>query len=253
MVAEALFFLWIGWSRFGLGTNNTVLYTFSFLTLLYFAVFSVVSARERRSFWRTKPSTTLMAALVADALTGTVLTFVGIKDLMPLPWWQMLAIFGYAMIACLVVNDALKVAMIKWLVPAAVAKKPVDLAPQIAKRAYELYEQRGRGDGQAVQDWGHAEQEVRKAEAKAEPKPEAKPEPKPEAKAEPKPEAKVKTPSDLAPQIAKRAYELYEQRGRGDGQAVQDWGHAEQEIRKAEAKAEPKAEAKAEPKPEPHK
>jgi H+-transporting ATPase len=29
----------------------------------------------------------------------------------------MLAIFGYAMIACLVVNDTLKVAMIKWRVP----------------------------------------------------------------------------------------------------------------------------------------
>jgi len=34
--------LWIGWSRFGLATNNNALYTFSFLMLLYFAVFSVV-------------------------------------------------------------------------------------------------------------------------------------------------------------------------------------------------------------------
>ena len=48
MVAEALLFLWIGWSRFGLATNDNALYTFSFLMLLYFAVFSVVSARERR-------------------------------------------------------------------------------------------------------------------------------------------------------------------------------------------------------------
>jgi F-type H+-transporting ATPase subunit b len=73
---------------------------------------------------------------------------------------------------------------------------------------------------------------------------------KPIAKAEPKPEAKGKTPSDLTPQIAKRAYELYEERGRKDARAVQDWEKAEREIRKAEAKAEPKAEAKAEPKPE---
>jgi hypothetical protein len=48
MLAEALFFLWIGWSQFVLATNNNALYTFSFLMLLYFAVFSVVSARERR-------------------------------------------------------------------------------------------------------------------------------------------------------------------------------------------------------------
>jgi plasma-membrane proton-efflux P-type ATPase len=121
MLAEALFLLWIGWSRFGLATNNNALYTFSFLTLLYLAVFSIVSARERRSFWATMPSKTLVAAIVADALTGTVLTFVGLPGLMPLPWWQTLTVFGYAMVSCLVVNDAVKVAMIKWRVPTAVA------------------------------------------------------------------------------------------------------------------------------------
>ena len=42
----------------------------------------------------------------------------------------------------------------------------------------------------------------------------------------------TKLPSDMGPQIAKRAYELYEQRGRQDGQAVQDWEKAERETRK---------------------
>ncbi|MBU0909869.1 MAG: DUF2934 domain-containing protein [Proteobacteria bacterium] len=32
--------------------------------------------------------------------------------------------------------------------------------------------------------------------------------------------------------MANLAFELYEQRGRRDGQAVQDWVQAEQEIRK---------------------
>jgi len=121
MVAEALFLLFIGWTRFGLANNDNALYTFSFLTLLYLAVFSILSARERRWFWSTMPSKVLIAALVADALTGTVLTLVGIPGLAPLPWWQMLAILGYAMFACLVVNDAIKVAMIKWRVPLAAA------------------------------------------------------------------------------------------------------------------------------------
>ena len=48
-------------------------------------------------------------------------TFVGIPGLMPLPWWQTLAIFAYAMGTCLAVNDTLKVAMIKWRVPSASA------------------------------------------------------------------------------------------------------------------------------------
>ena len=125
MVAEALFLLWIGWTKFGLATNNNVLYTFSFLMLLYFAVFSVVSARERHWFWSSLPSKTFMAALAADAVAGTVLTFVGLKGLAPLPWWQTLAVFVYAMVSCLVLNDAVKVAMIKWRVWNVMAKKPV--------------------------------------------------------------------------------------------------------------------------------
>jgi H+-transporting ATPase len=83
---------------------------------------------------------------------------------MPLPWWQVLAVFAYALVSCLVVNDAIKVAMIKWRVLNAGVKNPVDVTPQIAKRAYELYEQRGRQDGRAVQDWEQAEQEIRKGE-----------------------------------------------------------------------------------------
>jgi len=44
------------------------------------------------------------------------------------------------------------------------AKKSVDVTPQIAERAYELYERRGRREGQAVQDWDQAEREIRKHE-----------------------------------------------------------------------------------------
>jgi magnesium-transporting ATPase (P-type) len=121
MVAESLLLLWIGWTHFGLATDDDALYTFSFLTLLYFAVFSIVSARERRWFWSTMPSKTFLGAVIAETLVGTVLTFVGLPGLLPLPGWQTLAIFVYAMVACLVVNDAVKVAMIKWCVPAKVA------------------------------------------------------------------------------------------------------------------------------------
>ena len=164
MVAETLFLLWIGWSHFGLATDDSALYTFSFLMLLYFAVFSVVSARERSWFWATLPSKTFMSALAGDAVVGSVMTFMGLPGLKPLPWWQMLALFVCAMIACLGLNDALKVATIKWRVLNAVAKQPVDVTPKIAKRAYELYEQGGRRDGRAAQDWAQAEREIRNDE-----------------------------------------------------------------------------------------
>ncbi|HUW38842.1 MAG TPA: DUF2934 domain-containing protein, partial [Rhodocyclaceae bacterium] len=41
--------------------------------------------------------------------------------------------------------------------------------------------------------------------------------------------------SDLTSQIAQRSYQLYEQRGRQEGLAAQDWDQAEREIRSAEA------------------
>ncbi len=135
MVGEALLFLWFGWSHFGLAANPDALNTFSFLLLLYFAVFSVASARERHWFGATMPSRTLAVALLADALLGTVLTRVGLPALRPLPWAQTLAIFAYAGFACLVVNDAVKVAMIQWRGLGAALEKSANVDPPIAKPA----------------------------------------------------------------------------------------------------------------------
>ena len=40
--------------------------------------------------------------------------------------------------------------------------KPLDLTPQIAALAYELYQERVQGESQQDQDWHEAEQEIRK-------------------------------------------------------------------------------------------
>jgi F-type H+-transporting ATPase subunit b len=68
------------------------------------------------------------------------------------------------------------------------AESSRDVTPQIAKRAYELYEQQGHKSDSAAQNWSQAVREIREGQAKAEPKSEPKVEPKPEAKAEPKQE-----------------------------------------------------------------
>jgi F-type H+-transporting ATPase subunit b len=92
------------------------------------------------------------------------------------------------------------------------AKKPSDLTQQIGKRAYELYEEHGRKEGLAVQDWEKAEREIRKGildPVKTEPKPEAKampkPEVKPEAKAEPEPETEAKPENKGEPKFSAKA------------------------------------------------
>jgi HlyD family secretion protein len=71
-----------------------------------------------------------------------------------------------------------------------------------------------------------------------------------EGKAEAHPNGPAKTPPDSTPQIAKRAYELYEERGRQSDPAVRDWEQAKLEIGKNEVQAKPKPDNKAEPKPQ---
>jgi len=114
MAIESLLLLWFGWMHLGLAHDDNALHTFSFLTLLYFAVFSIVSARERHFFWATMPNRMLLMALISVTCIGTALTFLQLPGLAALPWQQTLAIFAYAMISCLAVNDVIKVALIKW-------------------------------------------------------------------------------------------------------------------------------------------
>jgi H+-transporting ATPase len=81
----------------------------------------------------------------------------------PLGWGWALFVWGYALVWFLV-NDRLKLLAYRLLDPVK-AKAPPDLPPQIAQRAYELYERQGRRDGHAVQDWLQAEQTVRRDKA----------------------------------------------------------------------------------------
>ena len=113
MVLESLGLLGLCWSWFGLASNEGVLHTFSFLIMLYMAVFSIISIRERKSFWRSKPSKALALALFFDALLGTLFAIVGIPGLTPLPWWQLLVVFSFAAVMGLVINDTIKVLLIQ--------------------------------------------------------------------------------------------------------------------------------------------
>ncbi len=92
------------------------------------------------------------------------------------------------------------------------AEAESDLKPQIAKRAYELYEARGRKDDSADQDWEKAEREIRKDKAGAEAKP----------------------PSDVPPQLVERVHKLYEDLGREDVRAVEAFEKAEREAHEDE-------------------
>ncbi len=105
---EALGLLAFGWRRFGLSTDAGLLQTYTFQTFLFFALSSLVSVRERRAFWRSRPSAALAASLAAAAVIGTIIGIVGVSELLPLPLAVSAVVFAYAAVCSLGPNDLVK-------------------------------------------------------------------------------------------------------------------------------------------------
>ena len=115
MLGEALVLLAVGWQSFDLGHNPGQLQTFAFQTLLFFALFSIVSIRERRAFWSSAPSRILGAALTADAAVGLLIGAFGLAELRPVPLVASALIIATAAVSCLGINDAIKLFLLKRL------------------------------------------------------------------------------------------------------------------------------------------
>jgi H+-transporting ATPase len=113
MVLEASGLLYIGWHYFGLGANEPALHTFSYTILLYFALFSIIVMRERRHFWASRPSNTMSLALGLDAMIAAAIATLGIPGLEPIPLQQTLTVIAYAFVSSLLVNDWVKVELVK--------------------------------------------------------------------------------------------------------------------------------------------
>ncbi len=202
---------------------------------------TIFLTRTRGPFWSIPPARILLLAVIGTQILATFIAVYGFL-MPPLGWKWAGFVWGYAAIWALL-SDRLKLFAYRFLDPIKpkpcpdhFAKMPKncakttcsqssihvhaekdelsskattssDLTQKIAKRAYELYEKRGKQDGYAAQDWEQAEREILE--------------------------------SDLTSQIAKRAYELYENRGKVDGYAVQDWEQAEREIKNNEKSDRP--------------
>ncbi|MGT2455227.1 HAD-IC family P-type ATPase [Cupriavidus basilensis] len=108
MLAEALALLAYGWHHFALNDGGGRLQTFTFQALLFFALFSIISVRERQAFWASRPSMLLGSAVVVDAAFGMFIGIFGLAELRPLPIAQSLLVFGYAGALVLGPNDLLK-------------------------------------------------------------------------------------------------------------------------------------------------
>ncbi len=105
---ETLGLLAYSWHRFELATDPGRLQTFTFQTFLFFALGSLVSMRERRGFWRSRPSGALAASLAAAAVIGGVIGLFGVAELAALPFSESVLIIGCAVVCSLGPNDIVK-------------------------------------------------------------------------------------------------------------------------------------------------
>jgi magnesium-transporting ATPase (P-type) len=118
MLGEALLALAVGWHALGLAADPGRLYTFSFLVLLDFGALSLVSLRERRWFGASRPSRMLALAIGAELALGTAAAEAGVSELHALAAPAVLLLLAYAAGCCLLVNDAVKVWLLRRLGPA---------------------------------------------------------------------------------------------------------------------------------------
>ncbi len=152
--------------------------TLMYLKLSVAGHLTIFLTRTRGPFWSIRPARILWIAVLGTQIIATLIAVCGVF-MEALPWEWALFVWGYAL-AWFLVNDRVKL-LAYWILdhtkagatpearaqrkPEAKAQTPSDLTPQIAARAYELYQERVQGQSQADQDWLEAERETRHGES----------------------------------------------------------------------------------------
>jgi H+-transporting ATPase len=113
MLVEAIGLFFIGSRYLGLSGDIQVLNTFGFEIMIYFAIFSLFVVRERRHFWSSRPSWTLLGVLLLDAVIAATLATLGIPGMKAIPFAVTLIVIAYSFIFSLFVNDLVKYLMVR--------------------------------------------------------------------------------------------------------------------------------------------
>ena len=109
MVAESMLLLYIGFSYFGLYNSIDQLHTFVFVWLTFSGYFTVLTVRERKHFWESKPSKPLILSIVVNMIIVSVISILGIPGLSSVTPIVFLTVLAYSFVTCLLANDFIKV------------------------------------------------------------------------------------------------------------------------------------------------
>jgi len=111
VIAELMIFVHAGPLYFGI-QNLPQLQTFTFQALIFIELLDVLIIRERRHFWSSKPSKSLMAALTLDMFAVFFISTMGFPGIEPIPPRVALAIVVFSLAAVFLVNDPVKVFLV---------------------------------------------------------------------------------------------------------------------------------------------
>jgi len=244
-VAAAFCLFYLGERVFHLDRPH--IQTLMYLKLSVAGHLTIFLTRTRGPFWSIRPARILWMAVLGTQMVATLIAVYGLF-MTPLGWRWAGFVWGYA-IAWFLVADVVKLLAYRILDPAKAART-VGIKAE-AKPETETKPQPGVQATSQPESKATAQPDVKgrpQPDAKVAPAPDAKAVPQPEAKVAPQPDAKTKAPPEITvthqpeakaetsldptPQLVKRVHQLYEELGREDVQAVQDWDAAERKASK---------------------
>jgi H+-transporting ATPase len=204
---------------------------------------TIFLTRTRGPFWSHRPARILWVAVVGTQIVATLIAVYGLF-MTPLGWGWAGFVWGYALLWFLL-NDRIKLLAYRIFDPVKAVVK-TGTKPEVKAKTQTAVKAEPQQDAKVETKLDS--KDGTKPDGKVASPPEASSEAKPKTETKPEmnstAETEAKMATDLTPQIAARAYELYEHEGHRDGQSAQNWDKAEQEIRETQVKAEPKAETK---------
>ena len=115
MTIESVILTLVAMPQFGLTNNVDKIYTFGFAYLNLAGVFTLMIVRERNYFWRSRPSNFLIFTVAVESLFVIAISLLGFLELAPLGYIPVLTILGYTLIVTFLVNDSVKVYLMRKL------------------------------------------------------------------------------------------------------------------------------------------
>ncbi|MDE1819059.1 MAG: HAD-IC family P-type ATPase, partial [Thaumarchaeota archaeon] len=112
-IIEGVMLTVISMTYFGLSSNINRLYTFTFSYLVIESLFSLMIVRERGHFWKSRPSNILLITIVTEIAIVSAISILGFEGLGPLGYIPLLVIGVYSFVASFLVNDRLKVYLVR--------------------------------------------------------------------------------------------------------------------------------------------